>query len=173
MKGMIKSTTTVDVAIPSVEDVKNIESMVSITVPCWEDPDSGEQFLGDDALKLIERTKARHMGLMQPEDIAELRDRLGLKQKEICQLLQIGAKSWSRWETGKERPSRSLNLLLRALWDGEIDVGYLKSLHGKKFADNRFLIQIQPGQKFRPFVPTGAPQVHSTSDQLKEYQRAS
>jgi len=45
----------------------------------------------------------------------------------MAQLLQIGEKSYCRWETGSERPSRSINLLLAALTDGRIDVAYLES----------------------------------------------
>ena len=77
---------------------------------------------------MIDKTKARHMGLLLPEEIRALREHLRLSQSEMSELLQIGAKSYTRWESGRERPSRSSNLLLRSLWDGKIDVGYLRSL---------------------------------------------
>ena len=48
--------------------------------------------------------------------------------KGMAELLQLGEKSWTRWETGVERPSRSMNVLLCAVYDGKIDVGYLRAL---------------------------------------------
>jgi DNA-binding XRE family transcriptional regulator len=49
-------------------------------------------------------------------------------QKELAELLQIGEKSWTRWETGREHPSRSINILICALNDGQIDLNYLRSV---------------------------------------------
>ena len=40
----------------------------------------------------------------------------------------MGAKTYTRWESGGDHPSRSLNILLRALRDGRIDVPYLRSI---------------------------------------------
>ena len=76
----------------------------------------------------IERVKARHMGLLSPEQIGALRDRLGVTQKQIADLLQMGATSWTRWETGRARPSRSMNILLRGLNDGKMNLNYLPSV---------------------------------------------
>ena len=62
-------------------------------------------------------------------DVAKaLRKRLGLTQPQISELLQIGEKTWTRWETGRERPSRSINVLLFALNDGKLDAAYLRSV---------------------------------------------
>jgi transcriptional regulator with XRE-family HTH domain len=68
------------------------------------------------------------MGLLTPEQIKGLRKRLGLTQPQISELLQIGEKTWTRWETGRERPSRVINVLLFALNDGKLDAGYLRSV---------------------------------------------
>ncbi len=122
--GWVETTTTYDVPIPSNDGLSIIGSE-TISVPAWKDPDSGEIFFGDEAITLIEQTKARLMGLLSPEEIKDLRARLGLTQKRISELLQIGEKSWTRWETGRERPSRATNLILRALKDGKIDIPYL------------------------------------------------
>jgi hypothetical protein len=48
------------------------------------------------------------------------------------ELFQVGEKSWTRWESGKHRPSRSINLLIRALYEGEISIGYLLKRAGKQ-----------------------------------------
>ena len=67
------------------------------------------------------------MGLLLPEEIKALRQRLNLTQIEMSDLLQIGEKTYTRWESGRSRPSQVLNLLLRALRDGRLDVAYLRS----------------------------------------------
>src|SRR5438105_4099422 len=114
------------VAIPTV-DGSTVQNTIEIEIEVLRDPISGEVFLDDKARGKIEKVKARHMGLMLPEDIAELREQLGVTQKRMAQLLQIGEKSYCRWETGNERPARSTNLILAALADGRIDVAYLDS----------------------------------------------
>jgi DNA-binding transcriptional regulator YiaG len=115
------------VAIPTA-DGKGFAETVSVKVPAWRDPTDGEVYLDSEAMPIIEKVKARHVGLMIPGEIKDLRLRLGLTQKEICKLLQIGMKTWTRWETGCERPFRSVNILLRALNDGKIDMPYLRAL---------------------------------------------
>jgi len=103
---------------------------VEIKVSCLKDPATGEEFLGSEAMWMMDQAKARYMGLLLPSEIKQLRESMDLTQKEICELLQIGSKSYSRWETGKDRPSRLTNLLLRAIADGKVTLGYLKSKQG-------------------------------------------
>lgn len=114
------------VAIPT-RDGKAVARTVDIEVDGWRDAD-GETFLDGDAEEKIEAIKARHMGLLAPAELKQLRESLGATQKELSELLQLGEKTWTRWESGRERPSRSLNLLLCALRDGKIDLGYLSAL---------------------------------------------
>jgi DNA-binding transcriptional regulator YiaG len=116
-----------EVLIPTL-DGKEIAERIKVKVPAWRDPVNGEIYLDDKALEKLERVKARHLGLLQPEEIKVLRHRLGLTQAGISKLLQIGEKTWTRWETGRERPSRALNVLLHALRDGKIDLSYLRGL---------------------------------------------
>ncbi len=126
-----ETTTMVTMPIPAL-DGKSIAETVTVEVPCTIDRTTGEEILGPEALETMDRVKARYMGLLLPSEIKKLRTAMGLSQKDMCELLQIGAKSYSRWETGRERPSRSLNLLLRAIWDGKVNPGYLKSIHGPR-----------------------------------------
>ncbi len=101
-------------------------------MPAWRDSKDGEIYLDTEATAILDRVKARHLGLLTPEQIRALRLRLGLTQKTISELLQIGEKTWTRWETGRERPFRSINLLLCALNDGKIDMPYLRSLADRR-----------------------------------------
>lgn len=114
-----------EVSIPTA-DGKGIAELIKIEIPMEWDEEIAEWLMTDEGLKQVEETKARHMGLLLPSEMKALRDRLDLTQKAIGELLQIGEKTWTRWETGKTRPSRSVNLLLRALYDRQIHIEYLK-----------------------------------------------
>ena len=65
---------------------------------------------------------------MSPAEIKNIRTGLGLTQKEISLMLRLGAKTWTRWETGKEKPFTSMRVLIQALRDRKITVSYLRSL---------------------------------------------
>ncbi|MGJ8650770.1 MAG: helix-turn-helix domain-containing protein [Opitutaceae bacterium] len=118
---------TFDVSIPTT-DGESIAELISIQIPMEWDEEIQEWLMTDEGLQKVEETKARHMGLMLPAEIRGLRERLNLTQKEISEALQIGEKTWSPWENGRNRPSRSINLLLRALDDGKITIDYLKAV---------------------------------------------
>jgi DNA-binding transcriptional regulator YiaG len=115
------------VHIPAL-DGAGIAETINVKVPAWRDPKDGEVYLDTEATAILDKVKARHLGLLTPQQIKALRRRMGLTQGEISDLLQIGEKTWTRWETGGERPSRSINVLLYALNDGRIDAPYLRSV---------------------------------------------
>ncbi len=115
------------VHIPTL-DGTGVAETVPVKVPAWRDPHDGEVYLDTEATAILDKVKARHMGLLTPELIKALRKRLGLTQPQISELLQIGGKTWTRWETGRERPSRLTNVVLCALDDGKLDVAYLRSV---------------------------------------------
>jgi DNA-binding transcriptional regulator YiaG len=120
-------TVRFDVHIPNLEG-DAVAEIIPIEVQVYLDSESGEKVLTSESLELIETTQARRMGLMLPGEIKALRLRLRLTQNEISDLLQIGEKSYTRWETGRARPSRSINVLLCALRDGRIKPEYLRAL---------------------------------------------
>jgi DNA-binding transcriptional regulator YiaG len=118
---------TIDVPIPSL-DGTSVAYTVPVVVPALRDPVDGEIYLEGEAQEIIDRTKARYMGLISAPEIRGLREYLGVTQRSMSELLQMGAKTYTRWESGGDHPSRSLNILLRALRDGRIDVPYLRSI---------------------------------------------
>jgi len=116
-----------EVSVPTA-DGHSVAYVVPIMVPMeWEELIQG-WLLTPDAEAMIEETKARHMGLLTPTEIKQLRENLNLTQAELSELLKIGAKTWTRWETGSQRPSQSLNLLLRGLQTGVITPYSLRQL---------------------------------------------
>lgn len=119
--------TKTPVFIPTA-DGKAVADTFNIEVPAWQDPDSGEIFLTNEAEEMIERAVRRRMGLLTPDKLKCLREKLGRTQAQISELLQIGEKTWSSWETGKQRQSRSMNNWLCALLDGVITPNYLEQI---------------------------------------------
>jgi DNA-binding transcriptional regulator YiaG len=124
MKTKIES---IEVSIPTA-DGTGVAERVQVQVPLRWDAELNEWLLTENAHQIIDDTKARHMGLISPAEIKEMRLQFRLTQREIGSLLQVGEKSYTRWETGRSRPSRSLNVLLCALRDGRLSVPYLQSL---------------------------------------------
>lgn len=104
-----------------------IAETIMTEVPAWQDPKTGKIYLDGEAHEMLDAVKARHLGILLPDQLRAMRKAIGLTQKKMAELLQLGEKTWTRWETGAERPSRSMNLLLCALRDGKIDLGYLQS----------------------------------------------
>ena len=124
--------TDFEVIIPSMNG-QSVAETLTIQVEVWKDPHTDEEILTEAALDLIDRTQARHMGLLLPDEIRSLRKQLRLTQKQISELLQAGEKTYTRWESGSARPSRSFNVILCALRDGRIDVPWLRSLARSDF----------------------------------------
>lgn len=68
-------------------------------------------------------TKAE--GLLLPEEIRALRERLGLTQDAFEDALGLGRKTMVRWETGKVMPSQSMALLLLLIDRDPTAMGFL------------------------------------------------
>ncbi len=107
-------------------DGTEVAERVNVQIPLEWDEEMEQWLLTPEAHRIIEDTKARHMGLLLPEEFKELRERFKLSQKEMGELVQAGEKSWTRWETGKQRPSRMDSLLVRALYEGALTIDYLR-----------------------------------------------
>lgn len=112
-------------AVKVMEDVPicnpdgSVREVVKVEVDAMKAPD-GEIYLDGDALAKLDRVKARYEGIMLPDDIRQLRERFGLTQTEISNALGLGGKTWTRWESGRERPSRSMNNMLVFLHNGKL-----------------------------------------------------
>jgi len=89
---------------------------------------SGNEMVTPESSLLIDKTQARYIGLLAGADIRALRDRLGLSQDQLSDLLGCGKKSLSRWENGREYPSQLVNTLLRLLEENIITPENLRSV---------------------------------------------
>lgn len=92
----------------------------------------GETFLTQESRARIEEIRARHMGLISGPAIKAMRQRLGLSQAELTQLLDCGAKSLSRWENGHGYPTGIVNKLLRLLDEGFLSPASLEAVSGPR-----------------------------------------
>ena len=119
-----------EVLIPNIEGTEIVQRIKTQITLRW-DEESYAWVLTPEAHDLIDTIKARHMGLLLPDEFKTLRKKLKLSQKDMGEIFQVGGKSWTRWESGKQRPSRSISLLIRALRDGEISLNYLLKSAGR------------------------------------------
>lgn len=119
-----------EVHVPKA-DGSGIAEKVKVMVPVRWDEELQDWLMTPEAHEIIDNTKARLIGLLLPKQLKELRERYDYTQQEMGELFQVGEKSWTRWESGKHRPSRSINLLIRALYENEISINYLLKRAGK------------------------------------------
>ena len=115
--GWQQFTTTEEVIIPNSDG--SVRERVPVEVTAFRDAD-GEVYLPGESVEKLDRTKARYMGIILPSQLKEFRTRNHKTQEEMCDILGLGKRTWTRWETGVERPSRSLNKLLGVLWVGKL-----------------------------------------------------
>lgn len=74
----------------------------------------GEAILPPELSDRIEEERYHVQGLLTPREIREVRDRTGLTQVEMAQLLHIGDKTYLRWETGLSVQHKSMDTIVRA-----------------------------------------------------------
>lgn len=115
-----------------IRDTPDSEPRVVETIQVEVIVDGEDDYLTPESSALIERVRARHMGLMMGEDIKAMRKRLGLSQKELTDLLQCGEKSLSRWENGRGQPTGLVNTMLRLLDEGYIAPSSLQAVQGPR-----------------------------------------
>ena len=73
-----------EVKIPNF-DGDDVAEVVKLQVDVWRDEETGEEILTPESLELIDKTQARLMGLLSPEQIKSLRQRLNLTQSEMSE----------------------------------------------------------------------------------------
>jgi HTH-type transcriptional regulator/antitoxin MqsA len=66
--------------------------------------------------------------LLSGEEIRSLRERLGLTQADLADLLRLGQNTLSRWESGRNVQASAMDVLLRLIRDVPGTLEYLRKL---------------------------------------------
>jgi len=79
----------------------------------------GERFFTPDQAKAVslavKRQARAEAGLLTPEEIVAIRQKLGLSQSELERLFGLGSKVVTRWETGRVVQGKTADVALRLL----------------------------------------------------------
>jgi HTH-type transcriptional regulator/antitoxin MqsA len=73
-----------------------------------------EEILPPELGDRIETERYRLQGLLTPAEMKAVRDRIGLTQVEMAQLLSVGDKTYARWEAGLSVQHKSMDNIVRA-----------------------------------------------------------
>jgi putative zinc finger/helix-turn-helix YgiT family protein len=65
-------------------------------------------------------------GLLSADEIRAIRERFSLKQADLAQLLHLGGNTISRWESGRNVQTASMDILLRLIRDLPGSIDYLR-----------------------------------------------
>jgi putative zinc finger/helix-turn-helix YgiT family protein len=97
-------------------------------VPVRVCPNCGEKYLGPAAVRAQHAAVCRALGLLTPDEIQAIRERIGPTQAEFARLTGIGEATISRWERGRILPNRAMDRYLRLLDRNFANVTLLKTL---------------------------------------------
>ena len=80
----------------------------------WEEcTNCSEQIISLDLEQQLENVRRERLGLLTPGQIRHIRESAGLTQIEMAQLLGLGDKTYTRWESGKSLQNKSSDNLIR------------------------------------------------------------
>lgn len=77
----------------------------------------GDSYTGDDADITYDEAVCRHLGILTPAEIREMREGYDLTRAEFAQLTGFGKATVGRWERGEIHQNRSGDRYLRLLRD--------------------------------------------------------
>jgi len=87
--------------------------VLSVQVPVWICSKCSYSFTDEDAETLRHEAICRHLNVMAPSEIVEIREKLKMTQKDLAELTKLGEASIKRWESGGVIQNASANMLLR------------------------------------------------------------
>jgi len=87
---------------------------IIVTEALWMECTTCNELIIPPALNkaLDDEARARR-GLLTPQEIKEVRVQTGLSQEDMAQLIGIGAKTYTRWESGRSIQNKSNDNLIR------------------------------------------------------------
>jgi HTH-type transcriptional regulator/antitoxin MqsA len=97
----------------------------------------GEQIIGHELDRAIDDQARRRQGLLTPAEIKAVREQTGLSQEAMAQLLGVGDKTYTRWETGKSFQNKSSDNLIRLV---DRNAGLFAQLEAQRRPDRQRII---------------------------------
>lgn len=97
------------------------ENEVELTaqVPLFTCQECHYQYLDDKAEDLQHEAVCRHLGLLTPAEIRQIRNDNGLDRASFAKLTRLGEASIARWESGAVMQTAANDLLLRLLREND------------------------------------------------------
>jgi putative zinc finger/helix-turn-helix YgiT family protein len=149
----------------------------AVPVQVCQNSECGETLYGPEAAKVHHQAICAALGLLTPEQIKALRERLGPSQEEFAGLTGIGVATLSRWERGRLLQTRALDRYLRLLDALPEAIRVLKEAgNGKpnlaeRFPGREFSAQeLAQARRFRLKAPLSAANTGSTRSEPSEEQ---
>ena len=109
--------------------IPDLEVVACINPDCRPEEPGDTVILDDAAIGRITEETYRQLGLLTPEEIRAGREKLGLTQQALQELLGLGGNSLSRWENGRIYQARSMDTLLRIVFDVPEAAAHLRKRH--------------------------------------------
>lgn len=102
---------------PVTVRIPDLQVIACMNLQCRPEHPDDTVIEDDAAIWRIAEESYRQLGLLTPTEIRARRERLGLTQQQLQQMLGLGGNSLSRWEGGHVFQARSLDTLLRLFFD--------------------------------------------------------
>jgi putative zinc finger/helix-turn-helix YgiT family protein len=88
---------------------------LSVEVPVRTCRDCGTQFTDDEAERVRHEAVCRHLGLLTPCEIRDIRIRYGKRRPDFAALTKLGEATLARWESGATLQNAAYDQYLRLL----------------------------------------------------------
>src|SRR5487761_1314354 len=75
----------------------------------------GEDILSRELEAAIEDERRRRLGLLAPEEIRNVREKMGLSVRDMSHLLGVEERMYARWENGRSLPTKPGDALLQQM----------------------------------------------------------
>lgn len=106
------------------------------TVPVHNCKTCGFEFTGEEAEESRQEAVCRHLGILSPRQILQLRKKYGMSRSQFAELSGIGSASLARWELGTLTQNLANDQLLYLLHFEE-NVGRLQGRSAKKNEESK------------------------------------
>jgi putative zinc finger/helix-turn-helix YgiT family protein len=88
---------------------------LTVLVPVWKCSECGFEFLDESAEAIRHEAVCRHLGVLTPNDIRQMREEYGYSRAEFSRLTRLGEATLNRWENGILIQNQAYDQYLRLL----------------------------------------------------------